>query len=392
VRDNFTKAELECAILGLHLPSWSRGYIPCHENKSEVTCDQVFHAWQILNGWADSQMAGFNDVNHFLMRHLYDGVGNRLSTETATFVIALMDNRSYSVASFYPARGKRLLGQAFDFHPAVTILNPTNQSEVDLYFEKAPSFPVHTFESWFTYQFSLIFKQHNSIVVDLLLYATMPYTNPELANFCYTHFGRHMVYFVCNYLMRIPERAMEEARKVIDPIPREIRTFGVHLRFHQAGRYFSYSEKRTMKTVRPFLNSVMAEKPTVFAFASDSATLERYFVTAFRGKTVRTRAVRKSDRDHASALFDLALLEMSEELLLTYRSTFSYIAMARTARRAWFVDKETPDVFQISNSQATIISMAFHQFDCNDWQTSRRFRISGGVEATWRQYFQYFIL
>jgi hypothetical protein len=86
------------------------------------------------------------------------------------------------------------------------------------------------------------------------------------------------------------------------------------------------------------------------------------------------------------------MLEMSDDLLLTFRSTFSYMAMARTARRAWFIDKETPDVFQITNSQASIISMLYHKFDFNDWQPSRRFHVTEGVVATWRRYFKYFML
>jgi hypothetical protein len=192
--------------------------------------------------------------------------------------------------------------------------------------------------------------------------------------------------------MRFPESALDEAKSVVNPIPMDIRVFGVHLRFHKAGRYFSYSERRTLKSVLPFLRFVSDQCPTVFAFASDSIVLESRFAFAFPRQMVKTRAVRKADRDHVSALFDMALLEMSEELLLTYRSTFSYIAMARTARRAWFVDKETLDVFQISNSQATIISMLFHNFDVNDWQTSRRFHVSGGVESAFRRYFKYFIL
>jgi hypothetical protein len=66
--------------------------------------------------------------------------------------------------------------------------------------------------------------------------------------------------------------------------------------------------------------------------------------------------------------------------------------MARTARRAWFIDKETPDVFQLSSSQAAIVSVIYHQFDFNDWQTSRRFHISDAVAETWRKYFKYFLL
>jgi hypothetical protein len=385
---------LSAAIAGLHLPVWSRGHAPCGSARSEVTCAQVLRAWRALDGWAESQRRGFARVRHFLMQHLYDGVANRLSTDTATFVIALMDNRSYTVQATHPTAGGARAGQAFEFHPAVSILGAGNDTAADAYWaaNASTAFHVYTFDSWFTYQYAAIFETAEAILVDLLLYATMPYTNPDMASFCYEHFGRHMVYFVCNFAMRIPEAALAQARMVVDPVAADIRVFGVHLRFHIAGEYFAYSVERTFASIEPFLTFLLKQKPTVFAFASDSAALEKRFGQSFGREMIKTPALRQSDGDHFSALYDLAMLEMSDDLLLTYRSTFSYMAMARTARRAWFIDKETPDVFQISNSQASIISMLYHQFDFNDWQPSRRFHVTEGVIETWRRYFKYFIL
>jgi hypothetical protein len=227
---------------------------------------------------------------------------------------------------------------------------------------------------------------------DMLLYATMPYTNPQLAAFCYTHFGRHLVYFVSNFLMRFPDEAMAQAHLVFDQIPANVRAFGVHIRFHKAGEYFTYTMEKTFETILPFLTFEFQRKPTIFAFASDSHTGMVLMAKQFGKAVVETSAYRKSDGDHRSALYDMVLLEMCDERLLTYRSTFSYQSMARVGKRSWFIDKETPDVFQISNSQATSISMLYHQFDVNDWQTCRRFRIGWREESGFRRYFRFFIL
>jgi hypothetical protein len=384
ISETFTESELGVAIRDLHLPVWSRGFVPCDSPASEVTCSQIFRAWKLLNSWSVSQKAGFESVGHVLVRHAHAGLGNRFSTGAAAFVIALAGNRSFSVEASYPAAGGRRLGQAFDLHPAVALLNRSAAG--------AAPFPIAADAAWFAYDFAGALAARASLAVGALVYATMPYANAQLAALCYAHFGRHMVYFVSNFLMRLPAGALREAAAALAAVPRGVRVFGVHLRFHRAGRYFAYSEPRTMRSVLPFLRFASARRPTVFAFASDSALLASHFAFAFPRQTVTTRALRRSDRDHASALFDLALLEMAEERLLTYRSTFSYVAMARTARRAWFVDKETRDVFHVSNSQAAVISMLFHQFDVNDWQTARRFRISDGVEAAFRRYFKFFVL
>jgi hypothetical protein len=272
-------------------------------------------------------------------------------------------------------------------------LNSGDQ-EIDQYYSRAvyTAYQVFTFESWFTYDYASIFGFAAAIKVDLLLYATMPYTNPQMAAFCYEHFGRHMVYFVCNYAMRIPEVAMQQAARAFEPVPPGIRAFGVHLRFHIAGEYFSYSVERTIASILPFLRFCVTERPTIFAFASDSAAMERKFEQSFGQQMIKTPALRQSDGDHLSALYDMAMLEMSDELLVTFRSTFSFIAMARVARRAWFIDKESADVFQVSNSQASIISMLYHQWDFNDWQPTRRFHIAESTEDTFRRYFRFFML
>jgi hypothetical protein len=185
---------------------------------------------------------------------------------------------------------------------------------------------------------------------------------------------------------------MQQAHVVFDQIPPTVRAFGVHIRFHKAGEYFTYTIERTFETILNFLTIQFERKPTIFAFASDSHDGMVLMSQHFGKSVVETSAYRKSDGDHRSALYDMVLLETCDDRLLTYRSTFSYQSMARVAKRSWFIDKETPDVFQVSNSQATSISMIYHRFDANDWQTCRRFRIGMREESAFRRYFRFFVL
>jgi hypothetical protein len=394
VKETFTETELEAAISGLNLPTWSRSYQRCDSPQSEVTCAQVVHAWRTLNGWSISQRSPFSTHHHFLVLHAFDGVGNRMSTEVATFVIALLHNLTYTVRGRFPTQtGQWANGQAFDFHPSVSVVGLSNISEIDEYFEpETVGFRLNSFDEWYSYDFDNLVSTHETLYFDMLLYATMPYTNPQLASFCYEHFGTHLVYFVSNFLMTFPSEAMEQAHLVFDTIPANVRAFGVHIRFHKAGQYFTYTIERTFEVIKPFLKYEFQSQPTIFAFASDSSVAEGLIQHEFPGGVIKTSAYRRSDGDHRSALYDMALLEMCDERLLTYRSTFSYQSMARVGKRAWFVDKETPDVFQISNSQATSISMLYHDFDFNDWQCARRFRVGYREENYFRRYFKYFVL
>jgi hypothetical protein len=83
---------------------------------------------------------------------------------------------------------------------------------------------------------------------------------------------------------------------------------------------------------------------------------------------------------------------MCRECLLSFRSTFSFAVAARRGVRNYFVDKEAPEVFGLSNSQAGSVSMTMTAWDVNDWQTSRRFFMKKqNVEAV-RYYIKYFML
>lgn len=393
--DVYTEKELEEAIKGLHLPTWSRGYLHCSHPKSEVTCPQIVHAYRILNVWAESQMKkGFSNHKHFIMQHLYDGVGNRMSTDTATFIIALMGNRTFTVEAFHPSSDPtKTFGQAFDFHPAVTYRR-ANNTIVNEYFDRHinTAFNIQTFDMWFHYDYDLINQKYDTLYVNYLLFAPMAYAHYQLGEFCYKHFGIHATYFICNFLMYIPDIAMKQAKIVVDSVPSNILLFGVHLRFHEPNHFFAKDVPTTINAVKNFLIDQYQKKPLIFALATDSPQIERSFKNIFPNNTISTNALRIPDADHLSALYDIALLEYCQKYLFTYRSTFSFIVAARRAKRGWFVDKESPDVFEISNSQSSIISMIYHQFDVNDWQVNRRFRLTDKGETIFRRYYLSFLL
>ena len=392
--EEFTDDELSEAIEGLQLPTWSRSYTHCNSTDSEVTCAQVVHAWRVLSRWVENQKQPFENHKHLFVQHFYAGVGNRLATHASAFVLALMDNRTFSVAAVYPTQTGNGIGVATDLHPSVHVVGREPGSARDVYHNQsaAKAFQVWTFSPWLEYRWDILFNMHDDLLIDYLLYSTMPYLNPDMADFSYTHFGRHAAYFVSNFLDRIPESALEAARQAVEGVPQNVRLFGVHVRIHIPGEYFSYSVQRTMDAIVPFLMYVANQQPTVFALATDNAEVEAYFRKLFGNKMVTTSAMRRPDADHESALYDLALLEMCDECLLTYRSTFSLMVMARMGKRAWFVDKESTDVFQLTSSQVAAISTLYHQFDPNDWQPNRRMHLFMGNEQTLRKYYKYFML
>lgn len=388
---NFTESELNEAIKGLNLPVWSRSYRNCSDEGSEVSCSQIIKAWRCLHSWeVYVNEQPFDKRRHFLMKHLYDGIGNRFSTDTTTFIFALMNNRSYVVDSEYPTESGPRKGQAFKFNKHVLLSD--NPKYVKYRNATKDIRVIDTFDPWYSYNFYGDFFKHDIITVDRLLYATMMYTNSQTYEFSVKHFGMHAAYFICNFLTKIPGPAIENAKKIVSSVPADVRVFGVHLRLQFPGQFYSHSVERTMEVVIPFLKSKRREMPTIFAFASDSKDMEVEFLKHFKDCTIQTDVTRVADFDHDSAIYDIALLEMADELLLTYRSTFSYVCAMRTGKRAWFVEKESSNVFISSNSQSTAISTLYHQFDHNDWQLNRRVRHTRSNEKALRYYMKYFLV
>jgi hypothetical protein len=235
------------------------------------------------------------------------------------------------------------------------------------------------------------------VELEKLIYTTMIYAIPYLHDYIVKNFGLHMVYFMSNYLIKLDTAHYEFCKKVYDRVPPGVRVFGVHLRFHCAhgacgGGFYSYNVSNTMNVVRPFLQWIRAERPTVFAFGSDSADMEAAFRADFGQDMLVTDAVRKADYDHRSAMRDVLFLQMADECLLSFRSTFSFAIASRSGRTCWWVDKEAPDVIRLANSQSGSMSMLYTQWDVNDFQVARRFTLLPNGEEAMRHYFRYFIL
>ena len=108
--------------------------------------------------------------------------------------------------------------------------------------------------------------------------------------------------------------------------------------------------------------------------------------------SIKSKAYRMADVDQDSALYDIALLEICDDLLLTYRSTFSYVISMRILKRGWYIEKESPGIFQASNSQSDSISVLYHNYDFNNWQTNRRVYLNDNDEETLRYFFKYLLL
>ncbi|KAH0793384.1 hypothetical protein GPJ56_002686 [Histomonas meleagridis] len=385
----YTQQELDEAIKGLHLPTWSRSYVPCTSPKSEVTCPQIIEAWRTIKRWITyMDNTTIENREYIKINHVTNGVGNRISMDITMFLLSLMTNRTMVIQGNFVQQGHIVSqsGNAYKYRKHIYDMNNTFSQILS----KRPQKEIDTFSGWYSSDFYS--QGGKTLCLNLLIFSSMIYVQHQLSAFAYSHFGMHAIYFLSNFLIEIPNENLEYILKLFKTVPKNVRIFGIHLRFHMPGHYFTYGIQPNMKALVPFLLDKMNNKPTMFAFTSDSKDMEKEFLKVFGNYTILTDSVKRPDFDHASALVDILFMTATNECLGTFRSSFSFNAISKMCKRGYYIEKYSAQIFQMSNSQVGAISMQYHAWDRHDWQTSRRFVLAVQSEKCLRLFFNYFIL
>lgn len=379
----YEQIELDTAIKFLNLPTWSRGYIACNDSRSEITCSTVVRAYRLIKGWEDNiSSLPLEQRKYFVLEHPVKGMGNKMSTDIIGFTMALMSNRTVIVTSNQPIKdGPGVRWQhAYEFPPSVLVHR--NQLPLPIR-NKSENFPkAQTSASWCCFDVEkLVLSEEQFVGMDDLIYGSMVYANTQTANFALKNFGIHAAYFVGNYFSRFPEESIQLAQEFLSAVPKGKTVLGCHIRYHRAGQYYSHGLNQTMPIVREELEKRIKANPNiVLAVATDNLTIKYMMLEEYKERIVMTDALRRPDKDHLSAMIDMALLLGSDELFVTYRSTFSWIIVTKTGRNAWWIEKEAPHCFPGGNSQSMGVSMLYHWRDTCDWRTNDRLKFCGTDE------------
>lgn len=383
----YTEEELVTAIKFLNLPTWTRSYVHCSNPESEVTCSQVVRAYRLIKGWEDhNKDIPLEKRKYFVIQHPVKGMGNKMTTDINGFTMALMSNRSVLVTSNFPTKEGVVFQHAYSFPPSVL----TNRSQLPKKLHKASRhfISVPTDIHWSCYDVNkLILSDEQFVGINDLLYGPMIYVNKDTAKFARENFGIHCAYFVGNYFSHFPESAIKRAKEVLALAPPGKRILGVHIRYHRAGQYYSHGFNQTMPIVYEEVDRRLAKEDMMLAVATDNLEIKKMMFERYGSRILMTDALRKPDKDHRSAQNDMALILGSDIIMATYRSTFSWIIVSKSGRRAWWIEKEAPHWLPSMNSQSTGVSMIYHWRDHCDWRTNDRVQYCGKDHRKDLEYF-----
>ena len=415
--DYINNDDINKMIEYLRLPTYSLSYKNCTEKESEISCKDIIKAYETIKRYEyNITHTERKDRKYFILKHPIKGMGNKMNTDVVGFILAMMSNRTILVESNYPTKDKGLVYDHVYEFPDYVLTNRNNltddeRDELEI-IESNREFTwdknfVPTGPNWCCYDIkaNIIESSNKFMILDELLYATMLYTNEQTNAFIRENFGIHCVYFISNYFSRFPNTIYENVNNTISKalnnleINRKtdnVSILGLHMRFHRAGQYYSHGLNITIPVFCEEIDRRIQQNPNLLlALATDNQQIIEIMLNRYGKKRIilSPNIVRKADKDHFGAMSDMILLSYSSELIATYRSTFSFIVVARTGSNAWWVEKEAQHAFPGSSSQCCGVSMIYHRKDHCDWRTNNRVRICSTThESTIRSFFHDLVL
>jgi hypothetical protein len=168
-----SKSDISWATNFLRLPVWSRGYVPCDSNQSEVSCFEVVRAARTVQQWEKSRTTG-----QIWVQITDESFPDRLSMLYHGLQIALVTNRAVITdhSKFSPLSLPQSILNSPDAQEGSSLPTDYQFGCADV----SPRFPNLQFSgsSW----------------------PQVLYTHPIVAPFLRAKFGYHAAHFLGNYL------------------------------------------------------------------------------------------------------------------------------------------------------------------------------------------------
>lgn len=326
------------AEVGLNLPNYARNYIHCSSKKSEVSCDQVVHAWNVIHNWELTQNRLNRSIADSMVVHVSPrcGSANQIFHIISGGVLALVFNRTYYTEDML---------KGFDVPPQ------SLKKIVKCKTRKRHMLFTHNDYNFLNFTYKQLLENNNTHYAITYSLQTRYYLIPGVGDYILNHFGYHLVYFLGNYFIRLNRDIFEHVKYQFSAIPNHIQIWGLHLRYQNGHRAFIQKNlNRCFKVVVPFLEEKTKKKPSVFFIASDEEKVRKKLIENFPNRSFCLSPLQGTN----PAMNDFIMLMNCDELLLTFRSTFSYLTSALTQRNAYMLNMDFPYVLKYTSSQVGI--------------------------------------
>jgi hypothetical protein len=358
------KEEIDEAIKYLHVPTWRRSYKRCSDPESEIPCSEVLSAYKALKAYENHILSTPIEKQKFIVSMPMDnGIGNYLSGTPFIALLALMSNRTI-VLDTYDIKSLHSDG-LFD-HPNCVIVGinniPDTAQQVYSQTGKSISSYMKIFQSNI-----LETLLSDVVIVGAERYYPNPYiyTFQETVDFALPRFGFHAPYFLSNWIDIINQDAIKESLQAFQKFSSKTKVLGVHARSHDLiDSWYMKTEKEYFNELFPFVDNYLKKPNTAVAMASDNDNFNHKMKNRYGDKFTYVNIYRGVDANHPGDLIDFAMLMSCDELVGSYRSTYTNMVHVKSGMKAWVYERESHWIFQLSHSQTSVLSpiAEFHTY------------------------------
>ena len=358
-----------------HLPTWKRNFKPCWSPKSEITCSQLITAYNTIVAW-EKEVANIDFEDHRIIDILMKaGIGNGMYHAVSGLLMGIVLNRS--VFSHYNFTDAGLL-----FPKSVPIKEQSKKDKRDFKH-------LSNMEYWPDLNYSVLLN-FPLPMKSKYLFPYLLLTDPVINEFTRTHFGIHFVYFLSNYINYFSESLLEFVLKVFQSVPKNIKILGVHIRDHHKQKHFIWNLDFLIRVLVPFLDDYHQNNKQYIFFTSNCDQYTKYFEDRYNNRFFVSEASKKEDGEKNDALIDIGCLMMCDEIIGTFRSSFTSIAGMRAMTNPYYLSAEIDYIFRFTSSQAGLFSMIFDSTNGYNYMANYRLKVDARYEDGVRAFFYYF--
>jgi hypothetical protein len=205
------------------------------------------------------------------------------------------------------------------------------------------------------------------VTLKAYIYFPLIHSNLQTSKLIENIFGEHLSYFISNYMTRYPTKLSQEVPQILNYIPSDAIVIGVHARIHRKNHYFGRSKKTIINAIFSEIDGLIGNPKVFLALATDNSDIFSRIKKRYGNKVLYTNAIRKPDTHHLSTIMDMILLQYSDIVVGTYRSSLSFMIHSRCKIKPYYLERESPKFLSLYHPDAGSFAVLYQNHNEFGW-------------------------
>jgi hypothetical protein len=217
------------------------------------------------------------------------------------------------------------------------------------------------------------------------------YLHSQFGKVLYDYFGEYAMYYIGNHFFTIPMSIRGPIDEQIARIPETVTLIGVHIRYHYAFLWYIPDLSRGREKIINFIKGHWRDKPIQIALATDTIEVATALKEVWPD-LIMSGVEGIPDGDFYSAVVDFYFIEKCDELILTFRSTYSMAISALSNKPAYWFGHEWPSVVRFTGSQCGLSAPYLQIPDPYNDKSNEKQHLMDKHEVMLRRYNKYLFI